>query len=178
MKQIKIDPIVGSIGTIIHRALDNQKIQHEFGALNEKAVIIGLKYDSLSKLSLEQVDLSKVKYKVKDGILFVIYEDKVTQEELNEVNNKILKKLAELGIDSHGYVTNDGEAIITVNLNDVSLKILDSAIERAKAKLGNKMRLIRVKFANDDTWGYMVIYKKGTHHKEEVKPDDLSELAI
>ena len=176
MKQVKIDSVVGSIGTVIHKALVNQGIEHEFGALTDKAVVIGIKYESLIQIGLGEVDTKKIKYKLKDGVLFITYEDKVSKEELDEVNNRILKKLASYGIDTHGFVTNDGEAIITVDLNDIALKILDVTIEKAKNKLGGKMRLIRVKFANDDKWGYMIVYRKGTKHKEEVKPDDLEDL--
>ena len=174
---IKIDPVVGSIGNVIHKALDNQGIDHEYGALTDKAVVVGIQYTSLIKLSLEEVDQTKIKYKLKEGILFIIYPNGASKEELDEINNKILKKLTKYDIDAHGYITTDGEAIVTVNLNDIALKILDVTIEKAKNKLGGKMRLIRVFFANDDTWGYMIVYRKGTKHKDDIKPDDLEDLA-
>jgi len=176
--QIKVDPVVGSIGTVISKSLTNQGLRHEFGALNEKTVVIGIEYTFMVRMALEDLDMSHIKYKIKDGILFVIYEGGTNQQEVENINKQILKKMTSIGIDAKGYISSDGEAILTINLNDLALKILDIAVDKAKMKLGSKMRLIRVKFAHDDKWGYMVIYKKGHEHKSDVDPDDLARLAV
>ena len=176
--QIKVDPVVGSIGTVLSKSLLNQHIAHEFGAYNEKTIVIGIKYDSIARLALEDVDMSKLTFKIKDGILFMMYKGSTEQSELEYVNKQVLRKLTSIGVDAKGFVSSDGETILTINLNDLALKILDITIEKAKIKLGSKMRLIRVKFAHDDKWGYMVVYKKGHEHKKDVNPEDLSRLAI
>ena len=178
MTEIKVDSIVGSIGTVLHKALNNQGIEHEFGALDQKSVVIGIMYSSLVNLALEEINNNEVEAKIKEGILFIIYPKGASKEELDEVNNKILKKLTKYGIDAKGFVTTDGEAILTIDLNNIATKILDVTIEKAKMKLGGKMRLIRVLFAHDDKWGYLIVYRKGERKKVEIKPDDLSDLAV
>ena len=175
---VRVDGVVASIGTAIHRALDNQKVQHEFGAVNERAVVIGVLYTSLIEIALKEVEKSRITWKLKDGVLFLVYPDGASPDELETVNSDIIRKMKAIGVDAQGYISNDGSAVLTVNLNDIALKILENAVDEAKKKLGGRMRLIRIKFINDDKWGYMLIYRRNERPAKKVDPGDLSHLAV
>jgi hypothetical protein len=174
--KIKVDPLIGSIGLVISKALENKGIEHVFGAYNEHTVVVGMDFLSLARQLLLDVDLTGYDVKVKDGHLFLIKETGTTQEEVQNVNTMLTQKLSRLGVDARAYITSDGASVLVLNLNDVALKILESTLEIAKAKVGNKMRNVRIRYGNDDKWGYMVVYRKNEKVKNEIKQDDLMDL--
>ncbi len=174
--QIRVDPVVGSIGVVISKALENKQIQHFFGAYNDHIIVIGIDFLSLAKELLLNIDLTGYDVNIKDGHLFVIKEKGTEQKEVEQVNIELMKKLNKIGVDAHAYVTTDSASVLVINLNDIALKILESTLEVAKGKIGNKMRNIRIKYGNDDKWGYMVVYKKNEKVKNEIKKDELFDL--
>ncbi len=174
--KIRVDPVIGSIGLVISKALENKQIEHVFGAYNERVVVVGLDFFSLARQLLLDIDLTGYDVKVKDGHLFLIKEQGVSEEEVQKVNAMLTQKLSKLGVDARAYITSDGASVLVVNLNDVALKILESTLEVAKAKVGNKMRNVRVRYGNDDKWGYMVVYRKSEKVKSEIKQDELLDL--
>ncbi len=173
---IKVDPLIGSIGIVISKALQNKGIEHVFGAYNERVMVVGVDFLSLSRQLLLDIDLTGYDVKVKDGHLFLVKEQGVSQEEVQNVNGMLAQRLSKLGIDARAYITSDGASVLVVNLNDVALKILGTTLEVAKAKVGNKMRNVRIRYGNDDKWGYMIIYRKSEKVKNEIKQDDLLDL--
>jgi hypothetical protein len=175
-QEIRVDPMIGSIGVVISRALENKGIKHVFGAYSDRAIVIGLDFMSLTKQLLLDVDLTGYDVRVEDGHLFLIRSGGVSQEEVDKVNLELTRRLTKLGVDARAYITSDNASVLVANLNDVALKILESTLEIAKAKVGNKMRNVRVKYGNDGKWGYMVVYKKSEKVKDEIKKDELMDL--
>ncbi len=174
--KVKVDPLIGTIGLVISKALQNNGIEHVFGAYNEHVIVVGIDFLSLARQLLLDVDLTGYDVKVKDGHLFLIKEQGVSQEEVQNVNAMLTQKLTKLGVDARAYITSDGASVLVINLNDAVLKILETTLETAKAKVGNKMRNVRVRYGNDDKWGYMVVYRRNEKVKSEIKQDDLMDL--
>ncbi len=177
-QKLRVDPIVGNIGLVISKALTNKEITHVFGAVNETAVVIGVDFESLTRELLFNVDLTGYNVNIKDGHLFVFRDKEETKEEVDKVNLMIAQNLARFGINAKAYMTTDNVTVLVVNLNDIALKVLENTLEIAKGKLGNKLRNVRIKYGNDDKWGYMVVYKRGEKVKDVVKRDDLSDLTV
>ncbi len=175
-QDIKVDPLIASIGVVISKALGNKGIEHVFGAYSYYVVVVGLDFLSLSRQLLLDVDLTGYDVKVKDGHLFLVKGEGVSQEEVQNVNTMLAQRLSKLGVDAKAYVTSDGASVLVVNLNNVALKILETTLEIAKGKVGNKMRNTRIKYGNDDQWGYMVVYRKSEKTKDEIKKEDLMDL--
>jgi len=100
--------------------------------------------------------------KIKNGKLFLVGMKELVDEDVKVVNAKILSKLKKLGIDAEAYITDDGDAVVMVSLVDVILRILEKTLQETKARAGNHMRSLRVKFGNDDEYAYIVIYTKSS----------------
>lgn len=175
---VKVDKVVGGIAEFIRRSLEKNGIEHVIGAVNERAVVIGIKFESIKKVVDEEVMGTRAKVKMKDGVLFLIWPEKVDRVEIENINRRILKRFAKMGIDAKGYILDDGESVVSIQLVSVVETILYSAIDVARQKISEKLRLIRVAVGHDDQWGYIVIYRRGEQVKKAVKPDEIEDLAV
>ena len=175
---MKVDRVVGGIAEFIRRALEKNGIEHVVGAVNERAVVIGIKFESIKKVVDQEVAGTRVEVRMKNGVLFLVYPERVDEVDIENINKRILKRFAKMGIDARGYILDDGKSVVSIQLVSIVEAILYSAIDVARQQISDKMRLIRVAVGHDDQWGYIVIYRRGEQVKKAVKPEEIEDLAV
>lgn len=160
MDKIKLTGSVAYVFKVYSTSLEKMGIKVISGAINEKSVAIAIPYDEFANDLTSEINKEIWQMKVKNGKMFLVGMKELVDEDLRDVNSKILSKLKKIGIDSGAYITDDGDAVIMVSLNDVILRILEKTLQETKARAGNHMRSLRVKFGNDEKYGYIIIYMK------------------
>ncbi|ACB37265.1 hypothetical protein AFV9_gp31 [Betalipothrixvirus uzonense] len=158
MDKVKLLGSVAYVFKVFVESLKKLGINPISGAINEKSVVIAIDYEQLANKLTEDINKEIWELKLKNGKMFLVGMKELVDEDLKEVNSKILAKLKKLGIDSGAYITDDGDAVIMVSLSDVVLRILEKTLQETKMRAGNHMRNLRVKFGNDEKYGYIVLY--------------------
>jgi len=162
MDKVKLKGSVAYVYKVFVESLKKVGIETTSGALNDSAVVVGVPFNKFADLITTEINKEIWEQKVKNGKLFLIGMKELVDEDIKTVNSKILSKLKKLGIDAGAYITDDGDAVIMVSLVDVILRILEKTLQETKARAGNHMRALRVKFGNDDEYTYIVIYTKSS----------------
>jgi len=162
MDKVKLKGSVAYVYKVFIESLKKAGIETVSGALSENAVAIGVPFDKFAEIITAEVNKEVWGQKIKNGKLFLVGMKELVDEDVKVVNAKILSKLKKLGIDAEAYITDDGDAVVMVSLVDVILRILEKTLQETKARAGNHMRALRVKFGNDDEYAYIVIYTKSS----------------
>jgi len=178
MDKVKLKGSVAYVYKVFIESLKKAGIETVSGALNESAVVIGVSFNKFTELITTEINTEVWERKVKNGKLFLVGMKELVDEDIKTVNAKILSKLKKVGIDAGAYITDDGDAVVMVSLVDVIWRILEKTLQETKARAGNHMRTLRVKFGNDDEYAYIVIYTRSaksdtvTNKIEEVLKDE------
>lgn len=168
MDKIRLSGSVAYVYKVFVTSLEKMGIKVVSGAINDKSVVVAIPFQEFSEQLTVDINKELWSVKVKNGKLFLVGMKELVDADLREVNNKILSKLKKMGIDSGAYVTDDGDAVVMVSLNDVILRILEKTLQETKTRAGNHMRSLRVQFGNDEKYGYVVIYMK-SQKSEDVR---------
>ncbi|AOS58385.1 conserved lipothrixviral protein [Sulfolobus islandicus filamentous virus 2] len=169
MQKVRLQGSVAYVFKVFTESLKKMEIDPVAGAINEKTALVAVKYKHFAEKITAEINKELWNMKIKDGKLFLVGMKELVDEDLREVNSKILSKLKKFGIDAGAYVTDDGDAVIMVSLNDVIIRILEKTLQETKARAGNHMRNLRVKFGNDDKYAYTVIYSRNSKNESVVK---------
>jgi hypothetical protein len=178
MDRIKLKGSVAYVYKVFVESLKKAGIETVSGALNENAVVVGVPFGRFAELITAEINKEVWEQKVKNGKLFLIGMKELVDEDVKQVNSKLLSKLKKLGIDAGAYITDDGDAVVMVSLVDVIWRILEKTLQETKARAGSHMRTLRVKFGNDNEYAYIVIYTRSarsdtvTSKIEEVLKDE------
>ena len=178
MDKVKLKGSVAYVYKVFVESLKKAGIETISGALNENAVVVGVPFNKFTDLITTEINTEVWERKIKNGKLFLVGMKELVDEDIKTVNTKILSKLKKLGIDAGAYITDDGDAVIMVSLVDVIWRILEKTLQETKARAGNHMRTLRVKFGNDNEYAYIVIYTRSVKHNiisskiEEVLKDE------
>jgi len=178
MDKVKLKGSVAYVYKVFVESLKKAGIETISGALNGNAVVVGVPFNRFSELITTEINKEVWERKIKNGKLFLVGMKELVDEDIKTVNTKILSKLKKLGIDAGAYITDDGDAVIMVSLVDVIWRILEKTLQETKARAGNHMRTLRVKFGNDNEYAYIVIYTRSVKHNiisskiEEVLKDE------
>jgi len=162
MDKVKLKGSVAYVYKVFIESLKKAGIETISGALNESAVVVGVPFIKFADLITAEVNKDMWEQKIKNGRLFLVGMKELVDEDVKTVNSKILSRLKKMGIDAEAYITDDGDAVVMVSLVDVILRILEKTLQETKARAGNHMRSLRVKFGNDDEYAYIVIYTKSS----------------
>ena len=162
MDKVKLKGSVAYVYKVFVESLKKAGIETVSGALNENAVVVGVPFSKFAEIITAEVNKEVWEQKIKDGKLFLVGMKELVDEDVKVVNAKILSRLKKLGIDAEAYITDDGDAVVMVSLVDVILRILEKTLQETKARAGNHMRSLRVKFGNDNAYAYIVIYTKSS----------------
>jgi len=178
MEKVKLKGSIAYVYKVFVESLKKAGIETVSGALSENAVVVGVPFNKFTNLITTEINKDVWEQKIKNGKLFLVGMRELVDEDIKTVNAKILSKLKKLGIDTGAYITDDGDAVIMLSLVDVILRILEKTLQETKARAGNHMRAMRVKFGNDNDYAYIVIYTKSsqkdtiTSKIEEVLKDE------
>jgi len=164
MDKVKLKGSVAYVYKVFVESLKKAGIETISGALNESAVVVGVPFNRFADLITGEINKEVWEQKVKNGKLFLVGMRELVDEDIKTVNTKILSKLKKLGIDAGAYITDDGDAVLMVSLIDVIWRILEKTLQETKARAGNHMRTLRVKFGNDNEYAYIVIYTRSAKH--------------
>ncbi len=162
MNKVKLKGSVAYVYKVFIESLKKAGIETVSGALSENAVVVGVPFNKFTNLITTEINKDVWEQKIKNGKLFLVGMRELVDEDVKTVNAKILSKLKRLGIDTGAYITDDGDAVIMLSLVDVILRILEKTLQETKARAGNHMRAMRVKFGNDNDYAYIVIYTKSS----------------
>jgi hypothetical protein len=143
-------------------SLKKAGIETTSGALNESAVVVGVPFIKFAELVTAEINKEVWEQKIKNGKLFLVGMKELVDEDIKQVNSKLLSKLKKLGIDAGAYITDDGDAVVMVSLVDVIWRILEKTLQETKARASSHMRTLRVKFGSDNEYAYIVIYTKSS----------------
>jgi hypothetical protein len=178
MDKVKLKGSVAYVYKVFIESLKKAGIETTSGALNENAVVVGVPFYKFAELITTEINKEVWEQKIKNGKLFLVGMKELVDEDIKQVNSKILSKLKKLGIDAGAYITDDGNAVVMVSLVDVIWRILEKTLQETKMRAGSHMRTLRVKFGNDDEYAYIVIYTRSaksdtvTSKIEEVLKDE------
>jgi len=162
MEKVKLKGSIAYVYKVFVESLKKAGIETTSGALSENAVVVGVPFIRFVDLLTGEINKDVWEQKIKNGKLFLVGMKELVDEDIKQVNAKILSKLKKLGIDTGAYVTDDGDAVVMVSLVDVVLRILEKTLQETKARAGNHMRALRVKFGNDNDYAYIVIYTRSS----------------
>jgi hypothetical protein len=168
MEKIKLSGSVGYVYKVFIESLKKAKIETVSGALNEKSVLIAIPYENLANELTTEINKELWELKIKNGKMFLVGMRELVDEDVKKVNAQILSKLKKYNIDAGAYITDDGNAVVMVSLNDVVMRILENTLNETKKRAGNHMRTLRVKFGNDEKYGYVVLYTKSEKNKDDM----------
>jgi len=160
MDKVKLKGSVAYVYKVFIESLKKAGIETVSGALNENAVVIGVPFNKFAELITTEINKEVWEQKVKNGKLFLVGMKELVDEDIKQVNSKLLSKLKKLGIDASAYITDDGDAVVMVSLVDVILRILEKTLQETKMRASSHMRTLRVKFGSDDEYAYIVIYTR------------------
>lgn len=169
MQKVKLTGSVAYVYKVFIESLRKMGLEPVGGALDERSVVVAIKYSCFAEKITSDINKELWSVKIKDGKMFLVGMKELVDEDLREVNTKILGKLKKFGIDAGAYVTDDGDAVIMVSLNDVILRILEKTLQETKNRAGNHLRNLRVKFGNDDKYAYILIYSKNSSSPSLIK---------
>lgn len=172
-KKIHLKGSLAYVYKVLQTSLEKMGVSVEAGALDESNLVIAINYDTLAEQITENVNKNVWKLKIKDGVMYLLAPKEVIDEDIREVNEKILSKLRNMGVDAHVEISQEGDALVQVNLEDVALKILQNAIEETRKRAGDRMRRLRVEYASIENYTYILLYEKGK--KIKTKEDKLKE---
>jgi hypothetical protein len=178
MDKVKLKGSVAYVYKVFIESLKKAGIETVSGALSENAVVVGVPFNKFAELVTAEINKDVWEQKIKNGKLFLVGMKELVDEDVKVVNAKILSKLKKIGIDAGAYITDDGDAVVMVSLVDVILRILEKTLQETKARASNHMRSLRIKFGNDNSYAYIVIYTKSsqkdtvTSKIEEVLKDE------
>jgi len=162
MDKLKLKGSVAYVYKVFIESLKKAGIETVSGALNENSVVIGVPFSKFADLITTEINKNIWEQKIRNGKLFLVGMKELVDEDVKTVNAKILSRLKKVGVDASAYITDDGDAVIMVSLIDVILRILEKTLKETKARAGNHMRSLRVKFGNDDDYAYIVIYTRSS----------------
>ena len=178
MDKVKLKGSVAYVYKVFIESLKKAGIETTSGALNENAVVVGVPFNKFAELVTAEINKEVWEQKIKNGKLFLVGMKELVDEDIKQVNTKLLSKLKKLGIDAGAYITDDGDAVVMVSLVDVIWRILEKTLQETKMRAGSHMRTLRGKFGSDNEYAYIVIYTRSakndtiTSKIEEVLKDE------
>lgn len=169
MQKVRLQGSVAYVFKVFTESLKKMSLNPVSGAINERSAVIAVKYKCFAEKITTDINKELWNMKIKEGKLFLVGMKELVDEDLKEVNSKILSKLKKFGIDTGAYITDDGDAVLMISLNDVIIRILEKTLQETKNRAGNHMRNLRVKFGNDDKYAYIVIYSRNSKNENMTK---------
>ncbi len=171
-EKVKLNSYIAYIYNVLSASIEKMGIKVEAMALNENTLVMGIRYQTLADYITYEVDKTKWQIKIHEGYLYVKGSSSA-QEEVQKVNDEVLSKIRKMGIEAGAYLTTDNDTIISIHLEGIIYYILQDVLTKARAKIGQHLRNIRVKFGTIDDFSYIVLYRKGTTMSESKEKSEI-----